>query len=460
LIKWLRRDEWREGFEDLLNLHFGSACAKADIEIDDLASLIGADVFMNLWGCVFEDFLTREDEAGNNIVDDYLKRRGWKESVPDKTYMAGLRVAVMSLYEVSDIVPGESFLARDLVRGGNPIRVSERTASRQLKPWDRIGARIVQLPSKNIIGGGLLPFHHDLGEDVLKSLRQAFREARKDTAKRAQKHGYHADVAEATDILTETVMLKAAAPLFTGAWLGDALDRALNPRMPELRNSEDDELLFTTVRYPLAPGATHDAVRAVLGNQAALQQESDAFWNWLDDNRSARAQRAKPSSPGRRLLTTTGDGRLVLGNVELTDKALTLSVNSYARAERGQAMLGPALAGLVRSPLVVTETIEQLMASQTASMKTPSSGLSPDEERAVTQQSLDRQYMKMLDEKVPMLGNKTPMQAAKTAKGREKLAAWLKYIENQLAKQPVGAPMADYDVHWLWEKLGIADLRC
>ena len=28
----------------------------------------------------------------------------------------------MSLYEVSDVVVGESFLARDLVRGGEPVR--------------------------------------------------------------------------------------------------------------------------------------------------------------------------------------------------------------------------------------------------------------------------------------------------------------------------------------------------
>ena len=36
----------------------------------------------------------------------------------------------MSLYEVSDVRPGESFLARDLVRGGDPIRVTERTATK------------------------------------------------------------------------------------------------------------------------------------------------------------------------------------------------------------------------------------------------------------------------------------------------------------------------------------------
>jgi len=47
--------------------------------------------------------------------------------------MSGLRSSVMSLYEVSDVRAGESLLAHDLFRGGEPVRVSEGTATRSLK---------------------------------------------------------------------------------------------------------------------------------------------------------------------------------------------------------------------------------------------------------------------------------------------------------------------------------------
>jgi hypothetical protein len=30
-------------------------------------------IISTVWGCAFEDFLTRETEDGRNIVDDYLK---------------------------------------------------------------------------------------------------------------------------------------------------------------------------------------------------------------------------------------------------------------------------------------------------------------------------------------------------------------------------------------------------
>lgn len=87
-----------------------------------------------------------------------------------------------------------------------------------------------------------------------------------------------------------------------------------------------------------------------------------------------------------------------------------------------------------------------------------SSGLSPDEERAVIQESLDRHYMNLLDEPVPMLGNMTPRRAAKSARGREKLVTWLKFLENGAAHGG-GSPLADCDLTWMWEELNVASLR-
>jgi hypothetical protein len=63
-----------------------------------------------------------------------------------------------------------------------------------------------------------------------------------------------------------------------------------------------------------------------------------------------------------------------------------------------------------------------------------------------------------IDEPVPMLGNITPRRAARSAKGREQLVTWLKMLENGAARQ--GRPsVAGYDATWMWEELGIAELR-
>jgi len=189
VMKWLRRDEWCDAFSDLLEKHLRPACSKWDIQIDELSSIIGDDWFMNLWGCAFEDFLTREFDDNRNVVDDYLKRRSWKESAINKAYMAALRSSVMSLYEVSDIIPGESFLARDLIRGGAPIRISEKSATQSLHPWDCIGVRVLQLGARAVMGGGVLRFERDVAEDLLDSIRRAGRTARERSAEFARQIG-------------------------------------------------------------------------------------------------------------------------------------------------------------------------------------------------------------------------------------------------------------------------------
>ncbi|MCE3519914.1 hypothetical protein LXJ58_34745, partial [Escherichia coli] len=112
-------------------------------------------------------------QPDRNIVDDYIRRRGWNESGPTKIYLRALRSSVMSLHEVSEVEPGSGFLVRDLIRGGEPLRVSERSASQTLKQWDRIGARVVQVGGKHLLSGGVLSFTMEAAEALVADLRRS-----------------------------------------------------------------------------------------------------------------------------------------------------------------------------------------------------------------------------------------------------------------------------------------------
>ena len=99
LMKWLAREPWRDAFADVLEQHVAGPCEAAGIEsIEELGERVGAHWATTLWGCAFEDFLTKDVAEAGNIVDDYLKRRGWKENAVDRAYMAALRSSMMSLY--------------------------------------------------------------------------------------------------------------------------------------------------------------------------------------------------------------------------------------------------------------------------------------------------------------------------------------------------------------------------
>ena len=73
---------------------------------------------------------------------------------------------------------------------------------------------------------------------------------------------------------------------------------------------------------------------------------------------------------------------------------------------------------------------------------------------------LDKQYRATLDEKVGMLGDISPRAAIRTEKGREKVAEWLKHLENMSAShQDPEDPMATYDFGWIWHELNIEHMR-
>jgi hypothetical protein len=173
LIKWTARDEWRGRVDTVMAEHFEPAMEAFSLTFEEIDDTLGGGWAGTLWGCAFEDFLTRRfGPEGVNPVEAYLRHRGWKERAATRAYMTALQGSVMSLHEVSDIVPGQSLRTRDLLRDGEPVTVTERTATRTLKPWDRIAARVVPEGDRFVLAGGLLAFTLEGSERLFAALRE------------------------------------------------------------------------------------------------------------------------------------------------------------------------------------------------------------------------------------------------------------------------------------------------
>jgi hypothetical protein len=451
LIKFLARGDWKSSFEEVMGEHFGPAMQAFDLEYEAIGAALGGGWDMTLWGVAFEDFLGRQFESNSrNFVDEYLRRRGWNESAPTKTYMRGLRDSIMSLYEASAIVSGQSFLARDLIRGGEPVLITERTATRTLKEWDRIAARIIIQGQKRVLAGGVLAFTFEGSEQLIANLEEA--------AVQLSRSGRSARTTRKPPITDDK--LREMAPLFTATWLSDVLPKALGLSRPTLHNSDGDEVVFHEVRFPLASKTTPEEIGERLTAISGLRRENETFWNWLDE--PASTQPPKHHGAAENVLgwnVTIEDGRTVLGTIELRERSLIISVSSAARAGRAIAMLRAALGGLVAAPLTQIQTVEQMMAPQ--QNRPPSTTeISPEIQTTLVHATLDKQYRTLLEQPVPMLGNLTPRAAARTKSGREKLIVWLKHLENRSRQRPEATdPMATYDFAWLWRELKVEDLR-
>ena len=150
-----------------------------------------------------------------------------------------LRTSVMSLYGVSDIVRDTSFRARDLVRGGDPILISEKLATRSLKQWDRIATRVVQVGSQMLISGAVLPYDRDASEKVLKLLRNVAKRTDKEQRRLADLVRRDVNDPAIVNAFSQTALLRAVAPAITTVWLIDIIDRAKAPQIPEVRKGND-----------------------------------------------------------------------------------------------------------------------------------------------------------------------------------------------------------------------------
>src|SRR6201982_811266 len=177
----------------------------------------------------------------------------------------------------------------------------------------------------------------------------------------------------------------------------------------------------------------------------------------MGPRRSPKALSARKRS--LKFQTFLDDSAIVFGRVELKEKGLILSVNSQARSERGRALLSEGLDGLVVQALVEVQTLEQCMATRDPAPP-PRLNLSVEERRTIIHDGLDRHYRDLLDQPIPVLGNKSPRAAVKTPKGRAKVVDWLKTLENHAAKSSGrSAEIANYSFRWLWTELGVAELR-
>jgi hypothetical protein len=222
-----------------------------------------------------------------------------------------------------------------------------------------------------------------------------------------------------------------------------------------LRNFEGDQLLLCEARYPFAAGTTCDHIEAVLNAHREFRRADATFWNWISLKKSA----VRASEGSLTFETRADDGTLVLGGVELKADALVLSVNSQRRCDLGCTLLSAILGARVGQPSLKTETVDQTIASARTTAPQPLD--LPEEERcAIVHDCMDRHYREVLDQPVPVLGGKTPRAAVRTESGRIKVAGWLKMMENTTAKAADhNDALATYNFGWLWNELGIDELR-
>lgn len=448
IMRWSTRPEWQLRVAEVVEEHVGDVRDDYELSREDLEELLG-DAYPPFLGSAFEDLLTRRFEPdGTNLVDDYLKRRGFEESVPVKACLRALQGSVMSVYEVVETTPGGHFTVRDLIRGGEPIRIEERLASTDLLRWDRMAARVLPIRGKAYVSAGVLRLSFDAAAAILATARRL--------TKRLDEIRELDDETTLADAPTVDAMLQGFTPVITQSWLRSSLDEVLD-QVPD-QTSEGDPVVFTKTRFSIAEAADPAMISARLDARPELVRDKadEDGWLWMVEVEGASrvAYTDDPAMAGKRLMGWLG----------FEDDDLVLSTLSVQRAERGAAWIADALGQLVGEPRVEApwpeEPFEASDAPAPPSVQ-PDDQLSlfPEGDAASLQMELDRHYREALVTAMPVLGDRTPRQAVRSEEGRHQVAEWLKFLENQEARHVRESGGEPYDFSWMWEALKVVHLR-
>lgn len=458
LMNWAERPDWSNEQEAVFNEHFVPVADRTGISPDELQQKLAerGSIHM-LVGIIFEDFISRRIPPDDrNIIDDYLKRRGWRESVIGRRYLQQLRDSLLSLYEIVDISPGNYCDVRDMVRGGKPVRIYEHMATQSLVKWDTIAARVLKSGKKHRFTGGILPFTREASQDLLKMLDNARTKARKELKRLAGKEIMDTTLSQEE---LDTQLLQQSCRVFSQVWLLDTLDKLQAP-LPELVNRDGEKLVFTETRFPIEEHHRQEIIQRLDATaEWERDSEDEPAWIWFTDS----GTEDKPKQ-GIAMETLRDGQRPIGGTLELKSGALIFTANSMERTEWGKENLSTLMDELIGPPLSKIQTPESLMAEHddyelAEDDSEMADAIDPEVESEIIHDYLDNHYRNILDESIPILDGKSPRKCVRSKKGRKKVIEWLKSLENNEHRRAASQGQKPYDSTWMWVDLGLIQYR-
>jgi hypothetical protein len=415
---WFKRDPWKSRFMQFFEETLAELAEINEIEVQELtlqAETQGwASQVMRGMTEYFAELLFEIEP--HNVVDDYLKRRGWKETPIGRQYLEELSTTPVRLYQVQAVVLGVSITVQDLIEPEKVVIVPEVLGSQAIGVGEFLLAKVIEVQETPYFTGSLFKLRSEDALEWASEIREIL-------------------VAEETDPEDE----EAVAALFQDLrvdLLGDAVAYLLNP-LPTITNTDGHLYLQSEIRFPVLTEA--ETISRTLDSLPDFERESPETlnWIWFDPQRSSKNQFT------------------VLGSVKLTSKWLKSEVNSQERAKALSDYLQTVLPEALGQAVITYQSVKSLLdEADHLEDNHPALDLSAEEVQQVVHEALDEQYRQTLDQPIPMLGNLSPKAAVQSANGRKQVIQWLLHLEqSSQQRDPV---LAAYDFGWLWEELGIS----
>jgi len=403
--------------------------------IDDLENFFGTEVFWMIYPVMLEFFFTNAygPECEWNIIDSFLASKKNGLTKTEKNYLTALRPSVMSLYEVTAIEPEKSLTVRDMIRGGEPVEVKEKSLTHYASKWECIGARILDMNGQLEFAGGCLRMERSIAENLAPWLKEMHDMTVKmltmtDPEIPKEEISHYAEVLWASEIAL--------------AWI-EWFEKSLNREPPVLYNQEGHELAPVKIRFPVTKD--HHDIPEFFNKHSEFDEDGPGEWVWLKKKKGSKSKKTS---------------YMLLGEIILHKDHLDIFVNSRERADILEEMisgkLGPLLGKPKRtySPAPAASPVSPT-SEDTEGEESMEGELSKEEAEDLLLELKDDHYHEWLSMRLPALEDKTPRMARRSKKGRAQLISLLKEMENRENRQAKAQGIKPYDMSWMWKELDL-----
>jgi len=335
----------------------------------------------------------------------------------------------LTFYEVISSHPGERIVLRDILTGQEKA-VREHTASKTVENGDIIFAQVLPMQGITTLGCcAPVRIPPRMKAEVI-ALRKKLRRK----AKRENGEIWAQDLARYENDIREVYL--------------NIRDLLNTP--PRICNTDGDPLVLHTITFEIeSPQAAFEALAPLAKGLSKEQLLSNAEYD--ADGRLRKTELDWIKRGNRKFKTWDNT---ILGTIRILDRSLVAEVNSEKRAVRLRSEIEKRLGATVVHKSTVMKSYEELMEREE---EEASPGAEQD--RAELEEFLQdpeiqkrgrelvqRQLEGWVDEKVPILGGRTPMQAVKDPDGREIVEALLNEFERRTDETSPGFIRPDFTV--------------
>lgn len=336
------------------------------------------------------------DAEGRSAVDLLLQDAAGLP-IDELRELTAIAAGWFSAFEILHIRVDEGMELRD-VFGGRKLWVSECSATRQVELGDVLVGWVMVAGERVTLEGGLCHVPAHLSDAFISGLRATKKELeRKHRSMSATKR--------------QGLLAQRAVPLL------EEVFAAAPP--PMLLNHDGDEIVFSTARYDVV-----DVPAAKRALAACFEQGTDGSYHHAE-------------------------GGVSVAMLELKGRALRVDCNSKQRLARMKAKLDEVLGSAAK------HRADHYEAPRTGKDGPPRAAAPaielPPEAQAQVRAVMVQHMRAWLDEPVPLLGGKTPRQAARSERGRETVTHML------LRQQQIyeSGPLPPIDLSEIWAELGL-----